>query len=147
LQNEVEKAIKLMRDKKATGYDDTSGDVLPLLGESGLRIVTQLINNIYETAEWPKDFTAVTMIALRKKNGARRVHEIEYRIVIEIAAFNKKKTLCTSKFDLHLRDKLVICYIWNVYWYGAETWTLWKADQKYLGSFGVWCWRRMEQII
>jgi len=51
LQNEVEKAIKLMRDKKATGYDDASGDVLPLLGESGLRIVTQLINNIYETAE------------------------------------------------------------------------------------------------
>jgi hypothetical protein len=47
----VEKAIKLMRDKKATGYDDASGDVLPLLGESGLRIVTQLINNIYETAE------------------------------------------------------------------------------------------------
>ena len=80
-------------------------------------------------------------------NGARHVHEIECRIVIEIAAFNEKKTLCTSKFDLNLRDKLVICYIWNVYWYGAETWTLWKADQKYLGSFGVWCWRRMEQII
>jgi hypothetical protein len=30
--------------------------------------------------------------------------------------------------------------------YGAETWTLRKADQKYLGCFEVWCQRRMEKI-
>ena len=30
--------------------------------------------------------------------------------------------------------------------YGAETWTLRKVDQKYLGSFETWCWRRMEKI-
>jgi hypothetical protein len=30
--------------------------------------------------------------------------------------------------------------------YGAETWTLRKVDQKYLKSFGMWCWRRMEKI-
>ena len=29
---------------------------------------------------------------------------------------------------------------------GAETWTLWAADQKYLESFEMWCWRRMEKI-
>ena len=23
-------------------------------------------------------------------------------------------------------------------------WTLWKVDQKYLESFKVWCWKRME---
>jgi hypothetical protein len=28
--------------------------------------------------------------------------------------------------------------------YGAETWTLRKVDQKYLKSFEMWCWRRME---
>jgi hypothetical protein len=28
--------------------------------------------------------------------------------------------------------------------YGAETWTLRKVDQKYLESFEMWCWRRME---
>jgi len=27
---------------------------------------------------------------------------------------------------------------------GPETWTLRAADQKYLGSFEMWCWRRME---
>ena len=30
--------------------------------------------------------------------------------------------------------------------YGAETWTLREADQKYLDSFEMWCWRRMEKI-
>ena len=30
--------------------------------------------------------------------------------------------------------------------YGAETWTLRGADQKYLESFEMWCRRRMEKI-
>jgi hypothetical protein len=30
--------------------------------------------------------------------------------------------------------------------YGAETWTLRKIDQKYLKSFEMWCWRRMEKV-
>jgi hypothetical protein len=30
--------------------------------------------------------------------------------------------------------------------YGAETWTLRAADQKYLESFEMWCWRGMEKI-
>jgi hypothetical protein len=46
LQSEVEKAIKEMRDKKATGDDDVPGDVLKLLGEDGLKLMTQLINSI-----------------------------------------------------------------------------------------------------
>jgi hypothetical protein len=29
---------------------------------------------------------------------------------------------------------------------GAETWILWKVDQKYLGSFEMWCWRRLEKV-
>jgi len=60
LQSEVEKVIKEMRNRKATGDDDVPGDVLKLLGESGLKILTKLINIIYETGEWSKDFTEVT---------------------------------------------------------------------------------------
>ena len=39
------------------------------------------------------------------------------------------------------------CYIWSMALYGAEIWTLRAADKKYLGSFEMWCWRRMEKII
>ena len=43
-------------------------------------------------------------------------------------------TLFTSKLYLNLRKKLVKCYIWDIVLYGAETWTLRPADQKYLQS-------------
>ena len=32
-----------------------------------MKIMTKLINTIYETGEWPKDFMEVTMIAFKKK--------------------------------------------------------------------------------
>ena len=72
MQSEVEKSIKEMRNKKATGDDDVPGDVLKLFGEGGLKIMTKLINTNYETGEWPKDFTEVTMIALKKKPQATK---------------------------------------------------------------------------
>jgi hypothetical protein len=54
---------------------------------------------------------------------------INSRIAMAKAAFNKKKTLFTSKLDLKLMKKLVKCCIWNMALYGAETWTLRAADQ------------------
>jgi len=61
-----------MRNKKATGDDDAPRDVLKLMGEGGLKIMTKLINTICEIGEWPKDFTEVTMIALKKKPQATK---------------------------------------------------------------------------
>jgi hypothetical protein len=63
----VEKAIKKIRDKKATGDDDVPRDVLKLLGEDDLRLMTQQINSIYVTGELPRDLIEITMIALKKK--------------------------------------------------------------------------------
>jgi len=68
-------------------------------------------------------------------NDGRCTCEIKSRIAMAKAAFSKKKTLFTSKMDLNLRKKLITCYIWSMALYGAETWTLRAADQKYLESF------------
>jgi len=57
--------------------------------------------------------------------------EIKSKIFMARAASDKKKTLFTSKMDLSLRNILVKCYIWNMVFYGAGTWTLRKIDQKY----------------
>jgi hypothetical protein len=46
LRSEVEKAIKELRDKKATGDDIVPVEALKLLGDDGLNLLTQLINNI-----------------------------------------------------------------------------------------------------
>jgi hypothetical protein len=75
----VEKATKDMRNKKATGDDDVPEDVLKLLGEGCLKIVTKLIKTIHETGEWPKDFTEVTMIALKTKPQATKF--IDHRTI------------------------------------------------------------------
>jgi hypothetical protein len=72
--------------------------------------------------------------------------QIKSRIAMEKAAFKKKKAFYTSKVDLNLKKKLVKYCIWSTPLYGAEIWTLWKVDQKYLESFEMWCWRRMEKI-
>jgi len=58
-----------------TGDDDVPADVLKLLGDGGLKIMTKLINTIYETGEWPKDFMEVTMIALKKKPHATKCND------------------------------------------------------------------------
>jgi hypothetical protein len=77
---------------------------------------------------------------------ARYTREIKSRIAVAKAAFNKKKALFTSKFVLNLWKKLVKCHICSTYLYGAEIWTPWKVDQKYLESFEMWCWKRMGKI-
>jgi len=51
------------RDKKATGDYGVPGDVL---GEGSFRLTMKLINNVYETVEWPKNITEVTVTALKK---------------------------------------------------------------------------------
>jgi hypothetical protein len=56
----VEKVVKQMRDMKAMGDGEVPGNVLKLLEGDGLRLMTQLISNIYETGEQLKDFIEVT---------------------------------------------------------------------------------------
>ena len=48
------------------------------------------------------------------------------------AACSQQKTRVTDKLDLSLRNILEKCYIWNLPFYGAETWTLWRVYWKYL---------------
>ena len=80
-------------------------------------------------------------------NRARYTSEIKRRacIVVEKSAVYKK-TVFTSKLDLNLKNKVVKCYICSIALYCAETWALRKVDQKYMESFEMWCWRRMEKI-
>jgi hypothetical protein len=47
-------------------------------------------------------------------NDAGRTREIKFMISMAKTAFNKIKTPCTRKLELHLRKKLATCYIWNI---------------------------------
>jgi hypothetical protein len=72
-------------------------------------------------------------------NDPRCTCEIKARFAVEKAAFKWNNNLFTSKLDL--KKKLVKCYIWSIELYDAENSTFRTADQKYLESFGMLCWR------
>lgn len=36
--------------------------------------------------------------------------------------------------------------VFSIFLYGAETWTLKKADRSRIDAFEMWCWRRMLRI-
>jgi hypothetical protein len=48
--------------------------------------------------------------------------------------------------EFTIRKKLLKYWVRSKALFGAETWTLLKVDQKYLESFEMLCWRRMEKI-
>ena len=55
-----------------------------MLGEDGLKFVTQLIGNVYWTGEWPLDFTEFKTIALKKEPKAAKCsdHHTLYLIAL-----------------------------------------------------------------
>ena len=82
-----------MRAKKTTRDDDVPGNELKLFGD-GLSM-TQLINNIYKTVAWPKDFTEVTIIALKKPKATkccnhRAISRIAYTAKIVVRMLTRK---------------------------------------------------------
>jgi hypothetical protein len=63
-----------------------------------------------------------------KSNDARCTYEIKSSITVTKAAFNKKRAIFATKFDLYFWKKLIKCYILSIHLYGAETWTLRGVD-------------------
>jgi len=86
-------------------YEDVPGDVLKLFGEDSLKIMTKLINTIYETGEWPKDFTEVTMIALKKKPQATKCSDHRTTSLITHTAKIVAKIL-RRKIEKEIKDVL-----------------------------------------
>jgi hypothetical protein len=82
-------------------------------------------------------------------NVATCTREIKSRITMVKAVLNKnkkKKAVFTSQLDLNLETKLMKCCLWSIDLHGAENWVLRKTEQRYLVSFEMWCWGRMEKI-
>jgi hypothetical protein len=79
-------------------------------------------------------------------NDEKCRREVQSGIVMATAAFSTNGPV-TSKLDVNLREKLVKCYIWSVALCGAESWRVWKVDQKCLKRFEMWRWRSIVPIV
>jgi len=67
-------------------------------------------------------------------NDAKCTPELKSTFAMAEAVCNRK-TLFTSKLDFNLSKEMVQCYILSIVLHGAETWALWRVDQKYLEKF------------
>ena len=84
LKSEVVKAIKDMQRNKAIGEDNIPVNLLKELGDSGLKIMTALVNKIYMSGDWPKNFLYVTTIDQRKtkqRNAATTKQLVSFHTV------------------------------------------------------------------
>ena len=73
--------------------------------------------------------------------------EIKKRAGMAKEKFSEMKNLLTSRqLSLNLRKKMLNCYIYSIFMYGTETWTLTKALEKKINALEMWCLRRMGRI-
>ena len=72
--------------------------------------------------------------------------EIKCRIAMAKEAFMKRRELLTRGMKRETKKRIIKVMVWTVALYGAETWTLTKADRQKVEALEMWLWRRMEKI-
>ena len=71
---EVELAIKEMKNGKATGVDGIPIELVKCLGE-GKKGILSLCNKTYNEGEWPEEFMETVLLPIPKKNNTKKCKE------------------------------------------------------------------------
>lgn len=69
--NEIEKAIQMAKNKKATGPDEIPSEILKILGKNATQLLKQIFNTIYDGGFIPSDWLRSTFIPIPKKHNAK----------------------------------------------------------------------------
>lgn len=73
--------------------------------------------------------------------------EIRRRIAMGKAAIGGLTTIWKDRgIKRETKVKLVKALVFPIVLYGAETWTLRKAERKKIDAFELWCWRRVLRV-
>ncbi|GFO41054.1 RNA-directed DNA polymerase from mobile element jockey-like [Plakobranchus ocellatus] len=70
LKEEVEAAIKKMKNGKATGPDNIPEELIKALDNLGINLTTKLLNTIYDSGTIPENLCKSVFIVLPKTPGA-----------------------------------------------------------------------------
>lgn len=79
LTSEVKHAIKLSKVRKAPGEDNIYAEMLKLLDDESINLLTTFFNKMYCTGILPHDWTKSIFIPIPKKNGANKCSQ--YRLI------------------------------------------------------------------
>ena len=73
--------------------------------------------------------------------------ELNSRIGAAKTKFSMMSTILTSKqLSIALKVRVLGCYVFSVFSYGSEAWTLTKTMEEKISSFEMWCLRRMGGV-
>ena len=75
LKEEVKKAIRSMKNGKATGPDNIPAEILKALDEANTDIITSLCNTIYNNGLIPSEMKQSVFITLPKKPNTQNCAE------------------------------------------------------------------------
>lgn len=87
IRTEVEHAIKYLKSNKAPEPDNITAEVLRALGHDGADIILDLCNKIWQTGQWPKDWTQSIFIPIHKKGSIQKCQN--HRIISLISHASK----------------------------------------------------------
>ena len=71
MQEEVKEAVRSLKAGKSPGIDNIPGELLKYGGEELTGILTKLCQKIWETKQWPKQWTQSLVLPLPKKGNLR----------------------------------------------------------------------------
>ena len=85
--------------------------------------------------------------SLISSNG-RSTNEIKRRIVLAKQAFiDLGYILRNKKMSFRIRFRLLKCYVWSVFLYDCESWTITIETTKKVNALELWYLRRMQRIL
>ena len=87
LEDEVREAINAMKNNKAEGRDNIPAEVWKVLGEVGVKELTELCRIIYDDGQWPDEFLKTIMVPIPKKENATECSD--YRTISLIPHVSK----------------------------------------------------------
>ena len=73
--------------------------------------------------------------------------EIKNRINLAKSKFSTMAKILTSRsLKIPTKLKMLKCYVFSIFTYGAEAWTLTKVLENKIEAFEMWCLRRISKI-
>lgn len=94
------------------------------------------LSNITIENEKLETVQCYTYLGSKITHDGRSEMDIKSRIAQAKQAFYKKKHLLTANtVSLNTRKNLIKSFVWSIALYGAETWTIQKAERKKIEAF------------
>ena len=81
------------------------------------------------------------------KDDLKTEKELETRENLARSKFcSMHKTLTSKRLKMSTRLNILKCYIFSIYCYGCEAWTLTKILERKIEVFEMWCFRMMGKV-